>query len=151
MVQAGGGAGLVLEALQALGIHRPGEGQDLERDASAKADLLAFIDDPHAAATDFAQDAEIAQDAVGQTLLFTGAFGRRPRLPHGRQAEHLQRGQHFAEDGSSLRITAGILLHVGFLAAPLPLQKLVGHLGHQGLQRGASNFCPRPCGERGRG
>jgi hypothetical protein len=61
VVQAGRGLGFVLETLQLPGIHRRREGQDLQGDAAAEGALLGFVDDAHAAAADFADDAEIAE------------------------------------------------------------------------------------------
>jgi hypothetical protein len=60
ILQARRGAGFVLEALQLAGIHGRGEGQDFERDAAAERDLLGFVDNPYAAATNFADYAKVA-------------------------------------------------------------------------------------------
>ena len=61
VVERGGGAGFVLEAGQLLAVEHRGERQHLQRDAAAEGELLGFVDDAHAAAADFAQDAKVAQ------------------------------------------------------------------------------------------
>ena len=60
VVKLGSRVSFVLEALKLPGIHRGGEGQDFQGHAPAKRNLLRFVHDPHAAAADFAEDAEIA-------------------------------------------------------------------------------------------
>ena len=65
MVERGGGAGFVLEALQLLLVEHRGERQHLQRDAAAERDLLGLVDDAHAAAADLAQDSKIAQRGPG--------------------------------------------------------------------------------------
>ena len=61
VVQVGRRLGLVLEALQLLGVQGGRERQHLEGDAAVERDLLRFIDDAHAAAADFAHQAEVAE------------------------------------------------------------------------------------------
>src|SRR5207249_6698144 len=62
MLQRGGGAGFVLEALQLARVHGSGERQYLESDATIEGDLLNFVNHAHAAAADFAQNAEVTED-----------------------------------------------------------------------------------------
>ena len=59
-----GRLGFVAEALQLPRVHRGGERQHLERDAAAERNLLRFVDDAHAAAADFADQAEVAERAI---------------------------------------------------------------------------------------
>ena len=80
VVQLGGGLGLVLEALQVLGVQRRGERQHLQRDAPAQGQLHGLVDDAHAAAADLADDLEIAQ-RCRSGLRRCG--GRRPQRPAG--------------------------------------------------------------------
>ena len=59
VVQGGGGAGLAPEPLQALGILGILLGQELQGDAAAEAGVLGLVDDPHAAAAQWLQDAVV--------------------------------------------------------------------------------------------
>src|SRR5262249_2044194 len=61
VVQLGGGAGLVLEALQLAGVEGGGEGQHLEGDAPAQRQLHGLVDHAHATAADLAHQRVIAQ------------------------------------------------------------------------------------------
>ena len=61
MVQPGGRLRLAKKALQARGRGHARGRQDLQRHVSAQRLLLRFVDDAHAAAADFPQNAEIAQ------------------------------------------------------------------------------------------
>ena len=61
MVDLGRGLGFVLEAGDVLFVDGGGSGQDLEGDAAAEGDLLRLVDDAHAAAADFADEAEVAE------------------------------------------------------------------------------------------
>ena len=65
VVELAGSAGLVLEALDELGIEEGGEGQDLEGDAPAERDLLGLVDHTHAAPAHLAEDAEVAEGPSG--------------------------------------------------------------------------------------
>src|SRR5437764_689727 len=62
MFERCGGAGFVLEALQLARVHGRGKRQHLESDATIEGDLLGFVNDAHAAAADFAQNAKVAED-----------------------------------------------------------------------------------------
>ena len=73
VVQAGGGLGLELEPLELAGVQGRGEGQDLQGHPAAERDLLGLVDDPHAAAADLAEEAEVAEPARPDGL------GRRTR------------------------------------------------------------------------
>ena len=70
VVQLGGGLGLVLEALQVPRVQGRSERQHLERDDAAQRKLDRLVDDAHAAAADFADDAEIAQRIGGGEIDF---------------------------------------------------------------------------------
>ena len=61
MLQARRRAGLVVEALQVARVHGGGEGQHLEGDAPAQADLLGLVDHPHAAAAHLPQNLVVPQ------------------------------------------------------------------------------------------
>ena len=54
---------LILEALKLFRVQRRRERQDFERHLAAQRDLLGFVNHAHAAAADFAEDAEVAEDA----------------------------------------------------------------------------------------
>ena len=72
VVQARRRLGFVLEALQLPRVHRRGEGQHLERDAAVQRNLLGLVDDAHAAAADFADQAEVAERAVEGVAVAVG-------------------------------------------------------------------------------
>jgi hypothetical protein len=61
VVQARDRLGLVLEALQVLGIQGRRERQHLEGHAPAQRELFGLVDHSHAAAPDLAYDAEVPQ------------------------------------------------------------------------------------------
>jgi hypothetical protein len=65
VVQVGRGLGLVLEALQAPVVQSRRERQHFQRHLPLEGDLLRFVNDAHAAAAHFAQDAIIAELAEG--------------------------------------------------------------------------------------
>ena len=97
MFQRRRGPGLVLEPLQLLFVEHAGKGQHFERHRAAQRNLLGLIDDPHAAAADFANQAEVAQRAVDQVVR-AGPFAR------------LSEGDEFmsAKAGSTSQRTAAI-------------------------------------------
>ncbi len=61
MVEAGDGLGLALEALHGDFVGHGAEPKDFEGDAAAEGDLFGFVDHAHAAAADFADEAEVAE------------------------------------------------------------------------------------------
>jgi hypothetical protein len=61
VVQAGGGLGLAVEALDVLDVEDARHGQHLDGYAAAQRDLFRLVDDAHAAAADLADDAIIAE------------------------------------------------------------------------------------------
>ena len=69
--------GLAKEPLQPRGRGHPGRRQDLQRHVPAERLLLRLVDDPHAAAADLPQDAEVAQPL--QRARRKGRAGALPR------------------------------------------------------------------------
>jgi len=61
MLEMSGRVGLVLKALKLLGVQGSGKGQNFQGHASAERDLLGLVNHAHAAATDFAENAEVAE------------------------------------------------------------------------------------------
>ncbi len=61
VVQLGGGLGLVLEALQVLGVESGRERQHFQGDAPIQRQLDRLVNDPHATPADLAHDPVIAQ------------------------------------------------------------------------------------------
>src|SRR5260370_19537169 len=84
VVQVGRRLGLVLEALELLGIERCRKRQDLEGDPAVERQLLGFIDDPHTPAAEFSEEAEITQLPQRRSLfrqaMRPGAKDRSPLL-----------------------------------------------------------------------
>ena len=72
VVQHGGRLGLVAEALQAAASSIAANGSTFSATRRPSESLLGFVDDAHAAAADLAEDAEVAQDALGRLAGGTG-------------------------------------------------------------------------------
>src|SRR5437660_4260821 len=69
-MQSRGGDGFILKALQLPGIQGGGKGQHLQSDATAQRNLLGLVDDAHAAAANFADQAEISESAqLGEIIV----------------------------------------------------------------------------------
>ena len=75
VVQGGGGAGLALESLQALGILGKLLGQELEGHAAAEAAILGLVDDPHAAASQWLQRVVVGDGLADRDGARTEAVG----------------------------------------------------------------------------
>ena len=95
--------------------------------------MLRFIDDAHAAAADFTQDAEIAQ----RPRMVPGTFRRRFL---GRGLQHLQRRQNLPQERRRFRMAGRIIFDARLLAAMHSLHELIDHVGHQGIQGTAASF-----------
>ena len=131
MLQVSGRLRLVLETLQLLGVQRRGERQDLQGHAPPQGVLLGLVDDAHAAAADFAEDAEVAQDPGHRAIAgIARQAGRR------RQPDDAQGGQDLAQHSRCLRVTGSELGRIRPVAAFLPLQELIHHAGYQRFQHG---------------
>ncbi len=74
MVERGGGAGFALEAFEGLRIASEIVGEKFERDEAAEAGVFGFVDDAHAAAAEFFDDAVMRDRLADQ----------RRRIGHGR-------------------------------------------------------------------
>ena len=98
MVQSGGGLGLSLESLQGLRIGDQLFGKELERDGAAEARILGFVDNAHAAAAKFAQDA-----VVRKRLADHGVMSG----PAQRLASSYREGQGQGQDQGSAWRTSG--------------------------------------------
>jgi hypothetical protein len=61
MVERAGGAGLILETIELLMVEHRSVRQYLESDSTPDGELLGFIDHAHAAATQLAENAEVAE------------------------------------------------------------------------------------------
>ena len=67
------------EPLEMAGVEQGVRRQDLERDVAAERLLLGLVDDPHAAAADLAEDAEVAEPLGNAARL--GSAVRRGSYP----------------------------------------------------------------------
>ena len=121
----------VLNRCSCAGIERGGKRQDLQGDTTVERELLGLIDDPHATASDFAEDPEIAHDAQ-----LGGGDGFRHRqlgsIPHSRAAQlghHLQGGEQFSQSLGMLRVLGGKFTRIERLARLEALQELLDQLG----------------------
>ena len=63
MIEAGGGAGLALKALQGHGVADQFRGEELQRDASTQPQVLGAIDDSHAAAAQLLFDPVVRNES----------------------------------------------------------------------------------------
>ena len=101
VVQTCSGLGFVAEALQVPRIHGGGEWQHFQSDVAVERNLFGFVDDAHAAAADFADNAEVAE--VGAFW----AFEVRRRF---RRTEHRQGREHSAKLVGNLGVTSGTII-----------------------------------------
>ncbi len=125
VVELGRGARLALEPLAPAGVEQAVARQDLDRDTSREGCLLGLVDDAHAAASELAHDAEVAQ-AVKIPARAAGQGAG----PCGRclDAFDLQNhGEEFADLPGVLRVHARVLFHGRLLSTPAPL----GEFGRQ--------------------
>ena len=65
VIQRGGGAGFAAKAFECTGIGGDVVGQKFERDESAERQVFGFVDDSHAAATEFFDDA-VVRDSLAE-------------------------------------------------------------------------------------
>ena len=116
-------------------VEHAGVGQDLQGHGAAQRNLLGLIHDPHAAAADFADEAEVAEDAGDVAIFFP--IGQPSR---GRNIEHGQGGKYLPDDVGDLRMLLGILFDAG--RAPLfdVFSKSLGHFGDERFDVGGSSF-----------
>ena len=130
------GLGLGLEPPELLRVHRRRERQDLQGHPAAQRDLLGLVDDPHAAAADLAEDAEVAQGAqLGRERAQARRYARR-RQPAGRDAElghHLHRRQQPTDRVGLLRILRQDRRTVHRLARLEPVRHLLDHVVEDGV------------------
>ena len=69
MVESGGGAGFTAETFQGLRVLRDVVGKKLQGDKAAKLGVLGLVDDTHAAAAEFFDDAVMAQRLANNCIL----------------------------------------------------------------------------------
>ena len=66
VVQGGGGASFAAEAFKRVGVTHEIVGKKFEGDEAAEIEILGFVDDAHAAAADFFQDAIVRDSLADQ-------------------------------------------------------------------------------------
>jgi hypothetical protein len=106
VVQQRRGLGLGLEPLKLARVEPACQGQDLLGDPTMQRGLLGLIDDPHAAASDFAQDPEIAHDAqlrAGDSVRQRQA-GSIPDCRAAQLGHHLEGGEQLAQSLGVLQV-----------------------------------------------
>ena len=137
VVQAGGGLGLDAEPLDLPGVHRGGHRQQLQRHAAAERDLLGLVDDAHAAAAEFPQEPEIAQDP-GRSPRLQARPGRQMAVAGDRRLaevhEGLQRRYHAPDRLGVLRVLPDHRLQVHLIARLEALDEVVDELLQGGVQ-----------------
>jgi hypothetical protein len=134
VVQPRGAARFALEALNLPAVERAAAAEHFQGHAAAERFLFRFVDDAHAAAADFPQDAEIAQ--VIQRRAHAG-----PRPVQGRLDErlrvarigpdlfhHHQGGKERTDLIGQLGELAGVLFQCRGLSAPPALDELFSQL-----------------------
>ena len=128
---------LELEPLQRPRVHRRGQREHLQRDPSAERELLGLVDDPHAPASDLAEDPEVAQDSPLDARPREARPAPRTRLP----AVDRPRSAISWSTGISRRIAPGVLrvprrdvVEVDRLARLEPPRNLLRQLGQCRVQ-----------------
>src|SRR5262249_41019858 len=103
--------------------------------AAIQRNLLCLIDDAHAAAADFAEEAKVAEHAFG---LVGAAFAVRHigNVPHTARAQQLQGGEHLPKNRRQLRMSGGIFFHLGPLATLDAVEEFIDNLAHESLRGG---------------
>jgi hypothetical protein len=127
MVERGRRPRFVVEALQVTRVHRGGERQHLQRHPPAQRELLSFIDNAHAAAADFAEQAEIAQREC-QIESFARGRSERAAESGGAGVDQFEPGKTVGEGWAQVRVPGQEFLAVrpgaGFKERPVLLQGL---------------------------
>jgi hypothetical protein len=135
MLQAGCGLRFILEPLPLPGVQRGRGGQHLESDRALQRDLLGVVDNTHAASTQLANDAKVAQVAANR-LRGKWRLNRRGVGLAGRQRlQQRQGGQHPAQDVSQVRMLPHHLLDLRIEALLDLLHEGIDDLGHGLFQR----------------
>src|SRR5262249_34136711 len=96
VLELGGGLGFDLEALKALGVEGGGTGEEFDGDAEIDRDLGRLVDEAHAAAVDFADNAVIAEGAGD--WLAVGSGGQKRSVGGGftQVGQQIQGGEQLA-------------------------------------------------------
>jgi len=124
VVKAGGGAGFLFEAQDALRIEKRGAREDFEGDVAAERFLAGFEDHAHSAATDFADDAEVAEAFDVQR--FDGRVGA-PRAVAGFEFLHQRdRRKNLAELIGDFWMAISVVADRWALAPAAALGELLG-------------------------
>jgi hypothetical protein len=125
VVQPRRGLGLATEPLEVNGIAEAGRRKHLERHMPAEGELLGLIDDAHAAAADFAENAIITDPLrplpVEKRFLQEALFLGRLQLLH-----HDESRKHLSNLGGKLRILECVLREQRPFAAPISLGEFLG-------------------------
>ena len=98
MVESGGGLGFALEAAESLRVSGDLVGQELQGDEAAELNVLGLVDDTHAAAAEFLDDA-VVRDGLADQGERIPAFGS----PHLTDAELGRQREGWGVTGSQLR------------------------------------------------
>ena len=130
MVQPRDGLGFAAEALHRLKVGHGREPQHLERHFALERRLLGLVDNPHAAAADLTDDAELAQGRRAE--------GRRA----GRSLDEIDPGQTGLKLSGQLRMRVQQLPPVWCLAGLERSQVPVENLGQNGATRRVRRFRP---------
>ena len=127
MVQSGGGPRLVMESLQMTRVHRRRERQHLQRHPTTQRHLFRLIDNAHAAAAYFTEDAEIAKpilDGIHGIRKDSSAFARgTTEISHRLQSRH---------QPAQLRGVLIVCLQIGRPIHHFPCQALACQFFEQG-------------------
>ena len=125
VVQLRRSLGLDVEASQLPGIDRRGQGQDLQGHPAPQRLLFGLVDDPHAAASDLADDPVIAEEGPGPgDGRVVAEFGHPPRQLHHLQAAAQLRGDRRVLGQQPVGVGGPAGLQVGEVVVEDP-----GHFG----------------------
>jgi hypothetical protein len=118
---------LVMKALQMPRVHRRRERQHLQGHPPAQRELFRFIDNAHAAAADFVEDAEVAQRRRHGPIVGHRRGHRRLARPRetAQVGHHTDGGQELTQPVGVLGMGLGIRLHIDGLSRLHPIADLV--------------------------
>src|SRR5262245_16047023 len=127
-MQPPGGAGFALEPLQMAGSPKSAARQNFQGNVSSEGLLNRLVDDTHATAADFTQQAILTQVARAGRIGFrwVGEGSSPVGGPWLELLQELQGGEDVADLVGEVRILLGVLAQRGAFAEPAALGKFLG-------------------------
>ena len=114
--------------------------QDLQRHAAAQRFLLGLVDNAHAAAADFTQQAEVAQPLAGGAPAGTSPDRRCSRstspVPGLKSSTNPEDREELADLAGQVGMTRGIFVDRRTFASPAAIEEFLGEVLDRGLVSG---------------